>query len=71
LWIERGELRPLVPDQPNDHSTFEVVARRRAPKIDTVEAFLEDLRRESRDPAVAVSKTHGTEDGAAADASAG
>ena len=71
LWVERGEMRPLLPDRLNYDSVFEVATRKGAPKIGIVEAFLEDLRRETRDLALAASKTHGTGDGAAATASAG
>lgn len=71
LWVEREEMRPLLPDRQDYDSVFEVATRKGAPKIDFVEAFLEDLRREARDFALAASNTHGTEDGAAAAASAG
>lgn len=71
LWVEREEMRPLLPDRQDYDSVFEVATRKGAPKIGFVEAFLEDLRREARDFALAASNTHGTEDGAAAAASAG
>ena len=64
LWVERGEMRPLLPGRLNYDSVFEVVTRKGAPKIGIVEAFLEDLKRETRDLALTASKADGNDDGA-------
>jgi DNA-binding transcriptional LysR family regulator len=58
LWVERGEMRPLLPDRLNYDSVFQVATRKGAPKIGIVEAFLEDLRRETE------AQTYETEAGA-------
>lgn len=71
LWVEREEMRPLLPKRLNYDSLFEVAIRKGAPKVGIVEAFLEDLRRETRNPALAASKTHKAEAGVAAAASTG
>ena len=71
MWVERGEMRPLLPDRLNYDSVFEVATRKEAPRIGIVETFLEDLKRETRDPALSLSEPIGSGAGAAAAVSAG
>ena len=56
LWFDRGQMRPLLPDRLDYDSVFEVATRKGAPKIGIVEAFLEDLRRETRGISLAAPK---------------
>jgi DNA-binding transcriptional LysR family regulator len=65
MWVERGEMRPLLPDRLNYDSVFKVATRKGSPKIGIVEAFLEDLKRETRDPALSLSEPLGSDADAA------
>jgi len=70
-WVERGEMRPIWPDRLNYDSVFEVATRKGTPKIGIVEAFLEDLKRETRAPVLTAPETHTNDGGAVATAGAG
>ena len=71
MWVERGEMRLLLPDRLNYDSVFEVATRRGAPKVGIVEAFLEDLKLETPDPALRLSEPLGSDTDAATAMSAG
>jgi LysR family transcriptional regulator, transcriptional activator for bauABCD operon len=44
-WIERGELKPLLPDEFTFHSSFEFAVRKGLADLRVLNAFLEDLRK--------------------------
>jgi DNA-binding transcriptional LysR family regulator len=65
-WAERGEMRPIWPDRLNYDSVFEVATRKGTPKIGIVEAFLEDLKYETRGLALTAPRDRRNDDGVAA-----
>ena len=48
-WVERGQMRPLLPRELAYHSLFEVATRKGTHRTLVVRAFLDDLRRAHRD----------------------